>query len=323
MRTKLTCLFVIISFVATAQFRIQPQIGMENSRTTVKVNNLSSFAPQGLQFAPRLGMRMEYKFKKGHGPFLGLATSSPYVGFNFTDPQSANTNYYTTKQNLQLRFEGGYQVSSKPIYFSKPVTVTQVRTFSYNGESRKCGSSERTLSSANTENLSSAREGCSHPCQKSCTKNNSQRTVVTRTQSKGWFMRIVPSAGVAVIPTVNNDIEASPTGASQTNYKYKAGAWNTAFITGAGFEFGVNTRTKFILNANYLKGLGNLDTKTINHISNGKSVTTNLKSNTSSWNVSLGIPISFTKQKSATVIKHCEKIMYQGRCGQHYKIYQQ
>jgi len=323
MRTKLTCLFVIISFVANAQFRLQPQIGMENSRTTVKVNDLPSFAPLGLQFAPRIAMRMEYKFKKGHGPFLGVATSSPYIGLNFTDPQSANTNFYTTKQNLQFRFEGGYQVSSKPIYFSKPVTVTQVRTYSYNGGDHRCGESAKTLSSGEGETLSSAKTGCSHSCQRSCTKTNTLRTMVTRTQNKGWFMRIVPSAGVALIPTVNNDIETTPAGASQTNYKYKAGAWNTAFITGAGFEFGTNKRTKFILNANYLKGLGNLDTKTINHISNGKSVTTSLKSNASSWNVSIGIPISFTKQKSETVIKHCEKIMYQGKCGQHYKIYQQ
>lgn len=308
MRTKLTCLFVIICFVANAQFSIQPQIGLENSRTTVMINELPKFVPLGLQYAPRIALRMDYKFKKGHGPFVGVATSSPVVGLNFTDPQTANTSFYTTKQDLQIRFEGGYQVSTKPIYFSKPTTEVVTRTmygYTYSAP-KNCGSEQK---------VSTDNSGCRHYGQRTC--RTTVKTTSLRKVNQGWFMRIVPSAGIAMIPTIKNDVEAT-----QNNYSYKAGAWNTALITGAGFEFGQNKRTKFVVNINYLKGLGNLDTKTISNISNGKSTTTSFKSSTSSWNVNVGIPISFTKQKSDPLIKPCNKNIYHSGC-QHYHSTQQ
>ncbi len=105
---------------------------------------------------------------------------------------------------------------------------------------------------------------------------------------------------------------------SQTNYSYKAGAWNTALIAGTGFEFGSNRHAKFIININYLKGLGNMDTKTISSVSNNKSVATMISSKASSWNVSLGIPISLSKKKPE-MHKQFERSMYHGRCGQNEK----
>jgi hypothetical protein len=318
MRTKLTFLFVIISFVASAQFTIQPQIGLENSKTTVKYNDLPSFAPMGLQYSPRIALRLDYKFKQGHGPFMGIATSSPVVSFNFTDPQTANTAYNASRQNLQIRFEGGYQLSTKPIYFSKTASAPVTRNMgAYNSSGHKCGGSEQNVSADN----SADHIGCRHYCERSCTKT-SKTTTASRTQNKGWYMRIQPSAGVAFIPTVKNELEIKSQN-NQTNYLYKAGAWNTAFITGAGFEFGENASSKFIVSINYLKGIGNMDTKTINTVSTDKTINTSLSSNASSWNVSVGIPISFNKPKTVTVVKHYEKTIYQGRCGQHYRLYQQ
>ena len=131
-------------------------------------------------------------------------------------------------------------------------------------------------------------------------------------------MRIIPSAGIAFIPGQPSEIETKTQG-TQTTYSYKAGAWNTAFTAGTGFEFGSNNRPKFTVNVNYLHGLGNMDTETLNTISNGKPVSTTFSSKASGWNVSLGIPISLSKRKPV-VQKQVERFKYNGKCGQSEKI---
>ena len=110
-------------------------------------------------------------------------------------------------------------------------------------------------------------------------------------------MRITPSVGLAFIPSQLTEIETQTQG-TQTTYDYKAGAWSSAIIAGTAFEFGTNRHAKFVVNINYLKGLGNMDTKTINSVSNGKTVASTISSNNSGWNVSVGIPISFNKNNN-------------------------
>ncbi len=124
-------------------------------------------------------------------------------------------------------------------------------------------------------------------------------------------MRIIPSVGLAFIPSQQTEIETKTQG-TQTIYNYKADAWNTALIAGTGFEFGTNRHAKFIVNINYLKGLGNMDTKTINSVSNGKAVAATLGSNSSSWSVGLGIPLSFSKKKPE-MHRQIERPKYNGR----------
>src|SRR5258705_9939970 len=102
MRKTITSLFVLMSCVTNAQFSVQPQVGLENSRTSIKSSEFACFSPMGRQFAPRLAVRMSYKFKAGHGAFLGVATSRQAVEFKFTDPQAARTTYVATKKGLQL-----------------------------------------------------------------------------------------------------------------------------------------------------------------------------------------------------------------------------
>ena len=125
-------------------------------------------------------------------------------------------------------------------------------------------------------------------------------------------MRIIPSVGLAFIPGQPSEIETKTGG--QTTYDYKAGAWNTAVTAGTGFEFGNSRQAKFVVSINYLKGLGNMDTKTVNSVSNGKSVATMVSSAASSWNVSLGVPISFSKKPK--IKNQIENSRYSGKCGQ-------
>ncbi|HUS02103.1 MAG TPA: hypothetical protein VMY77_10275 [Chitinophagaceae bacterium] len=295
---KLTCFLLALGFAANAQFNIQPQMGLENSRTIIQYNE-QSIVPSGMQLSPKLALRMDYKFKTGHGPYIGISTTAPATNFNFSVPPTATNSYNTSRQNLQMRFEGGYQLSTKPIFFLKPAkSLTSHASFRSSG---RCGDREYScIKKLNCGNSSANR--CSSSSNKSIAKN------------KGSYMRIIPSVGLAFIPGQPSEIETKTEG-GQTTYDYKAGAWNTALTAGTGFEFGNNRQAKFVVSINYLKGLGNMDTKTINSVSNGKSEATIVSSKASSWNVSLGVPISFSKRKPE-IKKQVEKFRYNGKCGQ-------
>jgi hypothetical protein len=300
MRKTITPLFVLISCVANAQFFIQPQIGLENSRTTIKSNEFACFSPMGMQFAPHLAVRMDYQFKTGHGVFFGIATSSQAVEFKFTDPEAARTIYTATEKGLQLHLEGGYQYSIKPIALGKAGSANRAGYRCCGGEQRKCVS----------------KPGCGqHNFTSYCSKTSNKTTAA----NKGWYMRIVPSAGIAFVPSGAEGIETEIKG-GQTTYEYKAG-WKTAFIAGTAFEFGSLKQSKFIVNVNFLKGLGNNE-ETINTVANGKTITTSLRSNASSFNISLGIPVNLKKNKSCSQKKEYLRSNNQHRCGQ-YRMYPQ
>jgi hypothetical protein len=131
-------------------------------------------------------------------------------------------------------------------------------------------------------------------------------------------MRIQPSVGAAFIPSVKQSLVTNPQG-SQTSYEYRAGNWNSALVTGAGFEFGTSAQRKFTISINYLKGLGNLDTRTLTTTTGAKTVTTDFKSAASGWNIKLGVPISLNKPKTVVKTRVIEKTYnykYEGKCGQ-------
>ena len=125
------------------------------------------------------------------------------------------------------------------------------------------------------------------------------------------FVRLQPQLGVAYIPSVKNDF-ASKIQGSQATYTYNAGNWNTALISGMGFEFGKGKTRLFQLNLQYLKGIGNMDNTILTTQSGAKSIETSYASRASSWSLSFGFPISLAKKqqvaKSKTKQKnHCEQ----------------
>jgi hypothetical protein len=279
-----------ISLTASAQLSITPQIGLENTRTTVFYNELTGYLPLSGQLSPQLALRAEYKFKQQHGPFIGVSTSRSVVAYQFDNPETGMKMFNAAAADMQLRFEGGYQFSSKPIYFGKsaakkspaasPVKATQYRSFNkqygnyYSGKGQ-CG-----------RNYNKARE------------DGAAATQAKKAEEKGWYMAIQPMLGAAVIPSVNGNLQAKTTGTAPT-YIYQAGNWNTALITGAGFEFGQNVQKKFVITVQYLKGVGNLDKTEIHTMSGAKQATTTLRSDASAWSVRAGIPISLAKKKPA------------------------
>jgi hypothetical protein len=252
--------FVAIGYAANAQkFSLLPQAGFENSETKISYNGLQSFSPMGIKFSPQASLRLNYSSKQGHGFFVGVASSRSVVSFNFTDPETGMNNFTATTGNMQLRMEGGYQFSSKPI-------------------SLKCSSSS-----------------C---CSRSCSRNSGKTKTPSLSRNKSSWVRIQPSIGMGFIPAVRSDV-ISKTQAGQTTYQYNAGNWNTALIAGAGLEFGRGRTRQLTVSINYIKGIGNLDKQVISSVQAGKAVTTTLKSTTSGWSVKAGIPFTLKAKKPA------------------------
>ncbi|MBC7828525.1 MAG: hypothetical protein H7122_12315 [Chitinophagaceae bacterium] len=287
----LSGLCIILSCVVNAQLRITPQFGIENSKTSLSYNNSSDFSPLGVNLSPHASVRFDYTFKKLHGPFVGLATSRSAVNYSFTDPETGKTNYTASRNNKQLRLEGGYQLSTKPIYFNK-------------------AGAKNKASNISTEK-SSAKKSCRDFYTRSHCGSKSYKTSEATSNGKGSWVSIQPSAGMAYIPTASAaEIETKSQGNINT-YEYSAGNWKTAFIAGAGFVFGKNDQQKLVVSVNYLRGIGNLQEKSLTTTTDAKASTTYISSNASQWNLRVGIPISFAKNKKQAAPK--EVIMIRER----------
>src|SRR5690349_9535770 len=121
MRTAaLALFFVAFGNAARAQsLSLLPQVGFENSLTKMQIDNGSGFRPNCGKFSPSVSLHLNYASRQGHGFFVGAATSQSITEFSFTDPETSLTNYTASAGDMQVRLEGGYRYSSKPIFFSK------------------------------------------------------------------------------------------------------------------------------------------------------------------------------------------------------------
>lgn len=299
-KTALLFVIAVSGYAANAQFTLRPQFGFENPVTKVSYNNSSSFKPT-CQLSAQAGVRAEYSFKGGLGPFLGLYTHRPMVTYAFNDPETGMTAYNASKGDLQMQIQGGLQYSSKPFLLSKKNTSTQQKQQANSSTNSICG------------HYSS---GCCHK------KSNTTQT----NAQDNWTLKLQPFAGLAYVPSGKSDIETQNSGAQPT-YIYNAGNLKTEFITGMGFEFARN-KTRFLtISFNYFKGLGN-HTTSFTTESSTKTVNTTLSSKVSGFSASLGIPISFEKNKTSVknttskpekTYHHCGEY-YRTRCGHYIRI---
>jgi hypothetical protein len=314
MRTAALTLLSLVAFGYAAmsqKFSLLPQVGFENSKTNINYNDLRSFSPLGVKFSPQVSLRLSYASKQGHGFFIGVASSRSIVSFSFTDPENGMNNFLATTGNMQLRLEGGYQFNTQPIHFNnKAKQPSAEKGTATNAAKTGCGSnysrSSCTRSSAS-----------SHHC---CTNANKAKSQV-QGKDRGTWVRIQPSIGMGYIPAVKTDV-ITKTQAGETSYEYRAGNWNTALITGAGFEFGRKNTRLFTVSINYFKGLGHLDGQTISSLSGAKTVTTTLESSVSGWNMKIGIPFTLGTKKPA-IKNRTEKKTEQQKsgCGQYRIMY--
>jgi hypothetical protein len=310
----LSGLFIVSALAMNAQkLSLTPQVGFENSRTSVNYNDLGSFAPLGGEFNPQVSLRLDYKCKQGFGPYIGASTSRSGVLYSFNDIENGMTAYTATKANMQLRMEAGYQYTTMPIFFNKTKQTTGTSTSKTKSpEKSSCGSY-------------SYRSGCSKSSSSRSSHCESKNTAAKKVENKnkGGWVRLQPSMGIGYIAAPKTDI-VTKTGGGQTAYEYRAGNWNTAFLTGMGFEFGRNQQRLLNVSINYFKGIGNMNTQTVSNESGIKTSYATLESNASGWNMRVGIPFTLAekksgKQKSVNKTKKtscCDKmrVEYKYRC---------
>jgi hypothetical protein len=284
-----TLLILFISgATVTAQLSILPQVGIENSKTSIHYNDFTPFTPLGGVVSPQLALRVDYKFKKQHGPFAELSTSRSLVSYEFSDPENGMKMFKATPGDMQLRFEAGYQFSSKPFYFSKAKSSAKAAP----------AASSKTSHYRSYGNYYSSRGHCGRSVNKSSQQFKSgSASAAQAVKEKGWYMAVQPLIGAAVTPAVKNEIIRQAAG-SQASYLYNAGNWNTALVTGAGFEFGQNVQKKFVITFQYLKGLGNLNNTQLTTMTGAKESVTQLRSDASAFSIKAGIPITLSKKKT-------------------------
>lgn len=289
---------LLLSSAASAQLTLTPQIGIDNSRTSLQYNNGASFAPLGRQTDPRASLRLDYRLKGGHGPFVGVASSPAPVDFSFADPATGARDFRAGTADRQWRLEGGWQYSSKPLTFrnrkaeAAAAQRARTRALEQKGEKSRCGSYR--YKSDDTE----AR----------------MKKAMQQVRSKAWNMRVQPFAGAAYVPGTEEDISTQNGSAT-----YKAGNWNTALLAGTGFEFGRGSQRLFTISVQYLKGLGDLDQKTLVTESDAKTTLTRLQSDVSAWSVGLGLPFTLAKKKAPQPARS-QSTKEKSKCGE-YKEY--
>jgi hypothetical protein len=300
------CLALIVQ-AANSQLTFTPRIGLENANTCVSVNDGKFILPLSNQLTPQAGARFDYKFKKGHGVFAGISASSTTVAFSFTNPEQSFNSNFSSRSATQVRLEGGYQFNTKPIFFKSNSNKSKPAAQRKTG----CGKTESNMK----QGCGSYSRSASH-CGKSKTSLAKQKI-----SKQPMQMRLQPQLGMAYIPSVKNGFASKVEGA-QSTYTYYAGNWNTAVIGGMGFEFSKGKNKLFQVNLQYLKGIGNLGSRTLITHDGSKSVETNYSSRASSWSLNFGVPVSFVKKPAAHKKQkncqqqrsHCEqKIQYRCR----------
>ncbi len=302
-----------VLFICTAnaqKLTLLPQVGFEHSITSLNYNNLGSFAPLGGEFSPQVSLRMDYRFKQGFGPYLGVSTSRSVVSFNFTNPETGMNQFDALNGNIQLRLEGGFQYTTLPIYLKASTSSSAKSTVSNSGFRSHSSFSSGSRCSKSYSRSSSRCSGKTERVKESVSRN------------KGTWLRLAPSFGIGYIPSVKPDV-ISKTSGGQTTYEYRAGNWNTALMAGMGVEFGRKQQRLFTVSVNYFTGVGNLAEQTIVSSVGNKNTVTHLESAASGWNLRVGIPFTIGQKKPVKknfMERRTDRPCYQFRSAYKYRL---
>ncbi len=319
--TLLSILLVVVGFSSHAQLRLLPMIGFENSMVCLKYNDQKVNSALDNVISPQMLLRLDYAFKKGHGPFISVNTNRSAINYRFSDPATGMNQFNTSNADYRLSIAGGYSFTTKPIFFNKPSSSTtktledkEVQQKEIVVIKKSCGSSKEI------KTIYFNRSHCGSKYKKPSEKVIEEVRVSKIPQKKndGWFMQVQPSAGLAFVPGVSNAIEREMQNGTN-HYKYSAGDYNTALVIGANFIFGKSRDQKFVVNLNYFTGLGNLGTQSLVIEEGGKTTVTDLRSSVSGWSMSLGLPIQLSKRKARQMKAVEEKNIYKMHYERSYK----
>lgn len=266
--------FVAGGFATNAQFSVSPRVGIEQAFSCVKYNNASCINPISPNISPQVSVRADYLFNKVHGPFAGIASNRSLVMYEFTNPETGGREFTATEGNWKLRLEAGYQVSTRPISLGKTIKPPAP-----------------PVSTANVSPCVAAR----------------MRAAMAAVPKKPVMnLRIQPFAGMAFVPGPEKAITTAMKN-SETVYQYHAGNYTSAFITGVNLALAKGSVNKYVIGVQYLKGIGHMNTETMSTPTENKLVTTQLSSSSAAWNLNVGIPLSFSKNKQPaanTAVSH-------------------
>jgi hypothetical protein len=288
-----------IAFITTTNAQtlsIQPQVGFDQTRTAIGINNIHTVNFNNL--SPYAGLRLDVATKKGHGAFAAVSTNRSAAEYSFADPEGAATKYTVETGGFRLNIMGGYQFNSKKILLGKPGTNASKRiiTEHYSPSYRShCGAYSNRCGSRLIEKFQASR------------------------QSPRWYMSVQPSIGAAFATS-----QKSPTQSLQadgtTNYTYSAANWRTAIVSGIAFEFGKNNSPEFTVGVNYLRGVGKFGKESIASTDQLKNSVANFTSNASAWNVNIGLPLNLLKKKEVAKEKPASKCLYYKSKCQRYRV---
>ncbi len=323
MRTALlSILLVVVGFESHAQLRLLPMIGFENSMVCLKYNDQKVNSALDDVISPQMSLRLDYAFKKVHGPFIGVSTNRSAIDYKFSDPASGMNQFNTSNADYRLSIAGGYSFTTRPIFFKKPSSHATKSTMRKEVQQKEIVMIKKSCGSSKEIKTSYSNRGHCGSKYKKPSEEVIEEVRVSRIPQKkneGWFMQVQPSAGLAFVPGVSNGIETEMQNGAK-NYKYSAGDYNTALVTGANFIFGKNRDQKFVVNLNYFTGLGNLETQTLVTEEGGKTTTTNMRSAVSGWSLGIGLPIQLSKKNKVQQIKEIEKeVIYKKQYERSYK----
>jgi hypothetical protein len=262
--------FVACGFATSAQLSVTPRVGIEQAFTCVQYNNTSCINPMSANFSPQVGLRMDYLIKKAHGPFIGVATNRSVVTYAFTNPETGDKEFAASNGDWKLRLEAGYQVSSKPIALGRTAKKSAVQAPT--------------------------------AVQSPCIARKMMMALATAAKKQVMDMRIQPYAGMAFVPNPQTAISTAFQ-SNETVYQYSAGNWTSAFITGVNLAFAKGDVNKYVIGVQYLLGIGNLDRETLTTPLDNKQLNTQLSSSASAWNITVGMPLNFTRTKQAAPSK--------------------
>jgi hypothetical protein len=288
-----SALLLMLGTAAHSQWSILPQAGIDNLQSSLRVDGTKALSALSANTSFKAALRTDYRFKGGHGPYASIGSSPSAIGLRFNTPTDLLSTYSKVTDDLQWRLEGGYGLSTKPIYFGK-------------------GAAKKTAKATETRSTTVIKKSCGSYS----SSYYSQRSKAPKKLSKpgGLNMRLQPSIGVAYLPGTKETI------AQENNaYVYRAANWNTALVSSMGFELAKGTRRFMTLQFSYTKGIGNLGTETLSTITDGKTVATSLRSTASSWAVTAGVPIQLTKRAAPRTIKSETPKIETQKCRSYYK----
>lgn len=287
--TVLTGMLLVATGAAShAQLSLLPQIGFERSGTKLNYNSLSATECAA---AFRANLRADYRFKSGHGPYVGIGTSPAQTNFRFDNAGSLIKGMQTEQNSLQFRLEGGYQYTSKPIQLKRNTATPRAEP-----------------SPVTTETVTKKSCG-SYAYKSSC--GSKKRSPESRLVNNSLNMRLQPSIGLAYLPSAGDNIQQTANG-----FAYTSG-WKTAIVPAMAFEFARGSQRFLTLSVFYTRPFGQQQ-QSFTDYSATKTTTTTLQPRTTTWGMAVGVPFSFAKSgaakpKTAKTKKDSNKTYYK-RC---------